>query len=261
VAGDLAYVASVNVGVGTYDLNSKAAKPRIASWPTHGSSLALDISETGYLYVANWEDLVVLDISDPYAIDFLASEVPATADSGSPHVVDVSTVGDVAYVAEWTGIWSYIFVEGRSAPDIRVSKPSLNFGYVKATFKGKGLLIDNLGDEDLVISSLVSNNPEFEIDPLELIVEPYDTGFVEVKFTVVNPEESSKGTLTLETNDPDEKTVVIPLYANIFDGVQLGGPFKQDPDLVYTEMKTGNQVTVKQKLHGSVVLLAYYATW
>ncbi|HIA00465.1 MAG TPA: hypothetical protein EYN66_00875 [Myxococcales bacterium] len=261
VVGDLAYVASVNVGVGTYDLNSKNAKPRIASWPTHGSSLALDVSDDGYLYVANWEDLVVFDISDPYALDFLGSDSLKTTDGSSPHVVDVSAAGNVVFVAEWTSIWGYIYVDGRTAPDIRLSKASLNFGFVKSNYKGKGLLVDNLGTEDLVISSIASNNPEFEIDPLELTVKAGDTGFIEVKFTVVNPEEESKGTMSLVTNDPDEGNVDIPLYANIFDGVQVGGPFKQDPDLVYTELKTGNEITVKQKHHGSVVLLAYYATW
>ena len=277
VQDDLAWVAGVNVGVGAYDLNSDKKKPRVGTWKTHSSAQDLTILPSGRIYVANWEDLVVLDASNYKDIAMVGTEAIKASDSGSSHVIAVAATmnPDIAFVSEWSGYWSYYVASGRQAPDIRLSRTKVDFGVVKKGFKGKGINIDNLGTKNLEITELKVDDPHFTVNldwvdfadgeagKLPATVKPGDTGILEVRFDVANWEEETKASLTLTTNDPDEASIVIPLRANVFDGVQVGGPFKSDDeDLTYLETETGNDITVNDpKLSGKVIVMAYFATW
>ena len=77
----------------------------------------------------------------------------------------VGVVGrdDVAYVADWSTLATYMFVEGRSAPDIHLSKTKLKFGLVSLK-KGKAILVENFGSEPLEVSNIQCDNPLFQVD-------------------------------------------------------------------------------------------------
>ena len=261
VEGDWAYIASVSGGVGIYDLSSDKPYPPLGSWSTHASAVDLAVSEDGRVFVANLEDLCVLDASDPYSLSLLGSELVPTADGSNPRVVSVRDHLGVAYVAEWSALWAYGFAEGRTAPDIHLAKLSLNFGLVSLK-KGKGVVIQNLGSEALEIWDVQADHPDFEVDigGEKLTLAPGDLGLLEIVFSP-SDDQPVEAFATLHTNDPDESEVRIPLVANQLDGAQVGAKFDPNGELVYNEYSTGNEVTVKGEHSGKVVLLAYFATW
>lgn len=271
VVGDQAWVASAGVGVGVYDLTTSKPDARIGSWPTHSSAVDLSVTSEGLVFVANWEDLVVLDASDPKHPKMVGSERLQTG-KAVPHVVGVQAEGHVGYVAEWSGVWSYVYAAGRSAPDIHLSRTRIDFGVVAETkYKGKGILVDNYGEKPLTIAGTVTSDDHFkaewsdgcgEADTAkgECTVKPGDTAFLQVTFTATDMK-GIEGTVTFGTNDPDEATLTLPLTGNKLDGVQVGGPFSQDPELIFQDVKTGGDVSVPQKYPNTVVLLAYFATW
>jgi len=260
VSGDFAFVAAVGGGVSVHDLTQADPYPPVASWPTHSSTMDISVTDAGLAFVANWEDLVVLDVSVPQNIQFLASEVITTG-GGSSKVVGVVGRDDVAYVADWSTLATYMYVEGRSAPDIHLSKTKLKFGLVSLK-KGKAILVENFGSEPLEVSNIQSDNPLFQVDVSAetMVINPGGIDYLEIVFEPVDDSEV-KAHLTMTTNDPDESLVDIPLSANVISGKQLGGPFDGDEPMIYLEVDTGKDVTVMSEHAGKVVLLAYFATW
>lgn len=259
MVGDHAYVASVAGGIGIYNLAANKVYPPMGGWATHGSSIDLTVAD-GKIYVANLDDLCVLDASNPAKPVLLGSERVGATGASNPRVADIAVHNGVAYVAEWSGIWSYSYVADREAPDIHLSKTSLDFGIVGLK-KGKGIIIKNLGQEALTIESVSVTNELFSFDDEDAKkILPGDTGFLQVVFEAVD-DEPVEGFLVMKTNDPDEAEIKMPLKANSLDGIQLGAPFDNDGELIYQEYKNGNNITVKQAHAGKVVLLAYFATW
>jgi len=167
----------------------------------------------------------------------------------------------VAYVADWSTLATYMYVEGRSAPDIHLSKTKLKFGLVSLK-KGKAILVENFGSEPLEVSNIQSDNPLFQVDVSAetMVINPGGIDYLEIVFEPVDDSEV-KAHLTMTTNDPDESLVDIPLSANVISGKQLGGPFDGDEPMIYLEVDTGKDVTVMSEHAGKVVLLAYFATW
>ena len=260
VDGDLAYVASVS-SVAIYDLSSsKPCCPPLGGWPTHASAVELAVHD-GLLYVANMDDLCVVDVSTPSDPMLLGSDrIPVEA--GNPHVVDVSLDGEVAVAAEWDAIWAYTYVDGREAPDIHLSKMALDFG-LTSTKKGKGIIIQNLGQKELLVAEAKVSNDLFSVDAEDAkkVGPGKKDGFLQVNFDPQGSTEPAEAILTLVTNDPDESEVQIPLKANSIQGVQVGVPFDNEGEMTYLDVETGNQVTVKGEHPGVVVMLAYFATW
>ncbi len=283
VLGDRLYVATVNAGLEVHDL-SKPKSPRLGSWATHASAVDLDVqavvSADGkttqtLVWVANWEDVSVIDATDPGKLVLVGSETFPNERGALEHVVNVQagpvSPVPIAYVAEWSHVWSLAYVGGRTAPDVRINRSRVDFGIVAAGKKrGTQLLVYNFGTAPLTLSKPTLDNTAFSVNedagkfPLTIPAPAKGTKgtpeFVEVAVSATDLT-PLKGTLTFTTNDPDEPTLALPLTANLLDGVQVGGPFQLDPDLYYQEYKTGNTTTVKQSFGGSVVLMSYFATW
>jgi len=260
VNGDFAYVAAVAGGVSVHDLTADNPYPPLSSWSTHSSTMDIAVTDEGLAFVANWEDLVVLDVSEPSAIKFAASELIQSSGASSK-VAGVVAEGNIGYVADWSAIGTFVFAADREAPDIHLSKTKVKFGMVSIK-KGKTILIRNFGAKDLEVTDVSCDNPLFTIDvktPV-LTVESGDIDYLEVTFQPTDDSEV-KANLTLNTNDPDEGTISIPLSANVITGKQVGGPFDGEEPLIYQEVNTGKDVTVIGEHAGKVVLLAYFATW
>jgi hypothetical protein len=225
--------------------------------------LALD--DAGHVFVANFDDVSILDASsllespDDAELTLIGTERAETPAGLNPRVVAVEHAFGAVFAAEWSGIWSYVVAQDRLAPDIHLTKSALDFGMVTSSKKGKGILFQNLGTEDLTLTSVTVDHPLFtaEADPSTLA--PGEKGLLEIVF---QPENSDpvETYLTLVTNDPDEGEVRIPISANSSKYLQVGQVFDKDGGLIYTEHATGNEVTVQQKYAGDVVILAYFGS-
>jgi hypothetical protein len=265
VQGDVAYVASVAGGVSAFDLTAANPYPPMAYWGTHSSSVDLALDDAGHVFVANFDDVSILDASsllespDDAELTLIGTERAETPAGLNPRVVAVEHAFGAVFAAEWSGIWSYVVAQDRLAPDIHLTKSALDFGMVTSSKKGKGILFQNLGTEDLTLTSVTVDHPLFtaEADPSTLA--PGEKGLLEIVF---QPENSDpvETYLTLVTNDPDEGEVRIPISANSSKYLQVGQVFDKDGGLIYTEHATGNEVTVQQKYAGDVVILAYFGS-
>jgi hypothetical protein len=279
IVDDIAYVAAVNQ-VSLLDLSASNPAAERTSWFTYGQALDIAVTDTGLAYIANLEDVAVVDVSDRSEPVLIGSEMVPTADGTNARVVGIDTWNSVAYVAEWSQLWALSVAPDRAAPDIRLAKPSLDFGLVTddpdstSDWKGKGLIVENLGNKALEIAGLSTDDARFvasvsTVDDQDgsydeetglLTLKPQGRAVLQVVFTP-SDNEPAKASLMLPTNDPDEGNVAVPLSANSQDGVQVGGPFDPNGELVFDDAKTGNAVTIKGTYPGQVVLLAYFATW
>ena len=270
VVDGLAYVARVKAGITVHDLAQPDPWPALGSWASHSATMALDVRD-GTLFAANWEDLCVLDASDPSHLGLAGTEVLAGA-AATSRVLAVEGRGDHAIALEWSSVWSVGYGAGRSAPDIRLAKARLDFGLVLpatlggiAKWEGKALVIANTGTKPLTISEVSPDNPRFTVEAsdaasLPRVLEPGDKVAVDILFT---PEtaDTERGALTIRSDDPDEATLTVPLTANASDAIQVGAKFAQDPPLTYEELSTASSVSVETKYPGKVVLLAHFASW
>jgi len=259
VRGDVAYVAQVAGGVSAYDLTAANPFPPLGYWETHGSSVDLALSGENQLLVANFDDVAILDTTDPSDLQLIATERAETPAGLNPRIVAVHEAFDVIFAAEWSGIWSFVTATDRLAADIHLYKSALDFGIVTASKKGKGILIQNLGSKDLEITNVVVDHPLFtpEVDPATL--KPQEKGLLSVNFEPEN-NEAIETHVTLYTNDPDEPEIRVPITANSSKYLQLGSTFDADGGMIYTEHATGNETTVQQKYAGQVVILAYFGS-
>ena len=159
VTGNTAYVAEISSGVSVVDL---AKGELIGQWSTYDGASAMDLVLAGPLvYVANWEDLVILDATDPTDPIFVGSEMVEALDGGIPHVVAVDGLDGVVYAGDWSGVFALAFGGARPAPDIRLSRRKLDFGWVTLKQKGQGFIVHNIGDRPLQIDSLEVSSSVF----------------------------------------------------------------------------------------------------
>ncbi len=97
------------------------------------------------------------------------------------------------------------------APDIRVEPASLDFGSVEiGTYLIKEFRVYNDGDLTLQISSIQSNNTQFEISS-GTQVSPGGVMSITVKFTPTSIG-SKTAEVKIRSNDPDEPVVTVLLY-------------------------------------------------
>ena len=99
-----------------------------------------------------------------------------------------------------------------SGPSIHVPVNSFSFGYVRVNAVTRWFMqIENLGDENLEIETIVSGEPTITIDemtPFPLSIPPLETFEVGVWFSP--PEAMTyQGTLDISSNDPQNPTVEV----------------------------------------------------
>ncbi len=98
------------------------------------------------------------------------------------------------------------------APDIAVQPDSLNFGGI---FIGASaaltIEVQNLGTEDLLITSATADQPAYTITPRFAGVNPGEKQIFTARFRPVAPGEFP-GSLTLANNDPDQPAFTVALH-------------------------------------------------
>lgn len=263
--GDYAFVAKAAGGVSVYDLTE--SKPTsFSTWLDHGSAVDVALGPDSRVYVANLEDLCVLDATDLGDMHLVGSERIPTP-SGTPRVVAVSADAGAAYAAEWSAIWTYAYAAGLEAADIHLGKTSIDFGLVDPdVWVGKGIIVKNLGNVDLEISELKvidaegAEHPAFSAEFEKGTIDVGQKALLSINFEPTTDDEVEVWA-QFATNDPDESLVRIPITANKIDGYQIGAKFDDAGELVFQEYKTGNDVTYKGEYAGKVVVMAWFASW
>jgi len=133
---------------------------------------------------------------------------------GEAYGVHVS--GSYAYVADREAgliILEFLGPGPAMEPDIQLSATSHDFGSVLVdSYSEWSFLIGNLGSANLTVSSVRSDNPAFEVVSPEFPQSISPEGRLEVKVRF-SPREASSytGTLTIESNDPDEGKLEVEL--------------------------------------------------
>jgi hypothetical protein len=208
----------------------------------------------GHLFVADWNDVRVFDMRDSALPRLVATETIATIDFSRVLALDAAPGGD-AYLGEWTGLYAHRFHAGRRAPDVGVSAPSLSFPRTRPPEQSaRTLIISNDGQAPLEIHGVEATSP-FEPLGSTLSIGPGQRDFVEVRFRPSN-ENPFAGLLTLSSNDPDQCELEVQLFGNT-RSLDVGDPIF---DKTFTEIRTG-EVFATRELEGSVLVLAYFATF
>jgi hypothetical protein len=253
VAGDVAFVAAGMNGVIAVDVSDPRTPTVLGETDTGGAAVDLATSN-GRLFVANWSDARIYDAADPRSLRLLAVETLQT-DEASSRVLGIGARDDIAFIGEWTGLFAHRYRPDRRAPDIRTDESVLEFSRVDAgQSRSRSLTIDNEGDASLHVRSIAAEGDGFSVAPGPLEIGPGRSATIEVHLAATSDDERS-GTVILETDDPDEPTVRIGLFANQ-DGLGVGD---RAPE-IHLSMIDGGQWRASQQT-GQVILLAYFATF
>ena len=95
--------------------------------------------------------------------------------------------------------------------EIWLAETQFNFGPVKiGSSRTYNLIIENLGNADLVISSIASSHLGFQVEPSSVTVPPRQSQFVAITFAPSATGEQ-QGQLSILTNDRDESQLTVSL--------------------------------------------------
>ncbi|MBI4512200.1 MAG: DUF1573 domain-containing protein [Deltaproteobacteria bacterium] len=253
IDGAVAYVAAGAAGLVVVDVRDPAIPAVLASVDTPGSALQVAVAG-GRAYVADWNDVRVFDVSNPAAPRLTATERIDTGEA-FPRVLGVGAKDDVAFVGEWTGLYSYRFVPGRDAPDVAFSERELEFGTVPSGGADAiALIVENEGTAPLVAWSIEAQGSALSVDRPQLVLPPGGRQAVEITF---RPDSAAQmtGRLVVRSDDPDEPTRFLPIVGNR-GGLGVGDPAPE----VRVELQSGGEWKLSEQA-GKTVLLAYFATF
>ncbi len=256
ITEDRAYVAVGGDGVATVDVSTPDAPKLLDIDQTPGSATAIAVSpNVNGLFVADWNDIRVFDISDRDNPAPLGRE-PLELKQGNKESrsMGIASDGEFVYGSNWDILASYRFVPGVSAPDLVISPATLML-----TDTGQGettvaaVLLANDGPHPLENISVTAGNG-LTVDVVPDTIAPFATGFMEVSFTATSAQPLAT-TLSISSNDIDQPTQTMSVFAN-----QAGlGVGDAGPDWTYFDL---DQNTVALSDYANqVVMLAYFSTF
>ncbi len=249
-----AWVAAGVGGVVAVDTSDKANPKVVGTYDSPGSALQVAVAD-GYAYVADWNDVRILDIKDRTKPRVVASE-RIKSPKGYPRVLGVSAYKNYAYIGEWTGLYAYKFDKTVAAPDLWLETERLDFGMVaKGKADKSAVIIENHGTKKLTVSAIeVKGASAFTIDTKNANLAPGSAALIQVTFTPANSDEQ-KAELVLRSDDPDE-----PERRVLLSGNKSGKGVGQQSAEVVGKLLAGGDFKLAN-LRGKVVVLAYFSTF
>jgi hypothetical protein len=224
----------------------------LSTFDTPGSAVMSEY-DNGHLYVADWNEVRIVDVGDGTAPKLLGTEtVPSKTFT---RVLALAALDDRAFVGEWSALYSYQLFPDKVAPDIALVTPTLLFPQTPAGGESAlSLVVANEGPQPLRIESIQGTD---ELVPLvdSLVVPSGGKDYIEVRF---RPATSGavEADLVLTTDDPDETVVKVYASGNQ-PGLQVGD---QLPSWSWLDLQSGQTITTSGLL-GDVVVLSYFATF
>ncbi len=255
VSGDFAFVAAGGGGLDIFDITDPHHPTLAANVDTPGSVLRLALSK-GRAYLANWNDIRVVDVTDPRSPALLAVETAPVRDGQDfSRILAIDAQDDFAFAGEWTGLQSYRLFPDVKAPDIFVQNDRIDFGRVAPGSRYDfPLLLHNEGQIPLEIERIEIASGPFAVDPPPLSIPPGGSAPLTIHYTP-DDEGEDRTRLTLVSNDPDEGGLGIDLVGNL-DTLQVGDPA---PDFLLHDLDGKPYRLSDFREH--VVVLAYFATF
>ena len=145
---------------------------------------------------------IIFDASGMFGGEYYADIIIASNDPVDPTVV----------------IPAHLSVTG--AADIWVDPDTVDFGVIYVNYAGPGnyggtleLTLGNDGSDALNVSSITVDNTAFTVSQSSAYIEYGEEIILDVTFTTADVGTDS-GTITVQSDDPNEGTVTIPVYAN-----------------------------------------------
>ncbi|MEQ9322867.1 MAG: hypothetical protein RIF41_27125 [Polyangiaceae bacterium] len=250
---ELAFVAASSAGMVIVDVSDPNAPSVVSRADTPGTGLQVALSGS-QAYLADWNEVRVFDVSDASAPVQVASE--RVAGVAIPRVLGVAALDDVAFLGEWTGLYSYRFTPGITAPEIRVASDRIDLGTVAAgEVKAAAIIVDNEGLEPLVIDGVSTDGIGMTLmTDMPQTIAPGEKAALEV--WIDNPSPGPyEGSAFLVSDDPDETQSRVELVMN----TPTLGVGDEAPEVLVNLVGGGNW-TLESQL-GNVVLLSYFATF
>jgi len=249
-----AWVAAGSEGVIAVDVADPATPKVVGSYDSPGSALQVAVAN-GHAFVADWNDVRVLDIKDRTKPRVVASERIKTGGS-YPRVLGVSANKNYAYVGEWTGLYAYKFNPAVLGPDLWLETGRLDFGKIaKGATSDNAVIIENHGTKKLNVRSIeVTGSSAYTITQKQASLEPGAAALIKVTFAPVSGDEA-RATLVFHSDDPDEPKRQVVLSANK-EGKGVG---QQSPEVLGKLLRGGDFKL--SSLRGKVVVLAYFSTF
>lgn len=249
VIGDKAFLAASSEGVAVVDVADPSAPRLLGQYRTTGSATHID-ADSSRIYVADMDDIEVIDYSDP----------------GNLRLVGLSPVADRAmgidyhdgyiYVAAW-GRFEIFRFDPRPGPAVNLNI-SRFLQFPRAPVGGtveQPLIIRNLGDEDLRISSITFHNPEFVGPESEVLIPPKEERTVTLSHTPASGE-YREATGTVHSNDPEQGELDFVVAGNR-NGV-MPGDTAGDFAVRLLDGTTWESTQHKGKKH---IILSFFAPW
>ncbi len=123
------------------------------------------------------------------------------------------------------------------AADIWVDPDTADFGEIYVNYAGAGnyggtmeIRLGNDGSDDLNVSNISVDNTAFSVSPAWTSIDHGEWTILDVTYVTTDVGTDS-GTITITSDDPDESTITIPIYANAVEPPEIDVSGEQTVDL------------------------------
>jgi hypothetical protein len=181
--------------------------------------------ESGTVSAGSSSDVdIIFDASGIFAGEYSADIIVASNDPVDPEVV----------------LSAQLSVTG--AADIWADPYPADFGEIYVNYAGPGnyggtleLTLGNDGTDSLNVSSITVDNTAFSLSQFSASIDYDERIILDVTFTTTDVGTDS-GTITIVSNDPDQGTFTIPVYANAVEPPVIA----VSPDLITADLNVGD---------------------
>lgn len=248
VENNIAYVALGAGGIDIIDVSNLQNPQLLSNFSTRFGIVNHLAVNNNHLFAATWELVMAIDVSNPQNPVLVATEdTPVRA-------MGLAALGNNIYVSDWSRFRTYTF-SNQNEPDIHIKPNVFDFGYQGSQVPvSKDFQIYNLGETNLLLSSISINEPQFTISSYPPQISPGSFEIATITYTPSSPGGTSQ-LLTFHSNDPDEAAKQI----SVFGGQSGLAPGSQAPSFSLPDLH-GNTHTLNQ-YQGKTVLLAFFASW
>ncbi len=249
LSGTSLFVAVGAAGVDMIDVSYPAKPILVDNYNTSGYASRVSSNELR-VAVSDWDDVEILDFTSNKL------ELVGHKNTGG-RVMALAMRDDIIYSAEWENLSVFQF-QSSPAPDADFSAKKIEFPRIDHTASDTlGITLWNNGSSTLDISSFSSDNADFIISMGDNSIASGDSTQVQIIYQPWGPASSWVGTLTIESNDPDEPVVGIRLSGNQPYGPMVGDPAPQFE--LEALNRVGNLGT--EDFLGEPVLIAFFTSW
>jgi hypothetical protein len=195
--GSRAFLACGAGGMDIFDITVPNAPAFVGNYASPYSSFLLaPDAAADRVYIASWDVVDVVDVSDP------AQPVRVGFEDTPLRAMGVAADADTVYVADWDSFRMYAFGP-TTEPDIHPQPPTVSFPVIPpGQSVDTTLLVSNTGGGTLTVADITVTNPDFWAAPTSFSVVP--DGSVEVTLTATASTGRAVGKLQFLSDDPDE---------------------------------------------------------